>query len=77
LAASKTKDNEDEEEESDDSEKSVSPGPKKGYSDSGISTDKEATAKSKAIHAKDHTKREQEKKKEVVKRKNRQAKENM
>jgi hypothetical protein len=39
------------------------PGPKLSDSYSDSSTDKEATEKSKSIHAKDHKKREQEKKK--------------
>jgi hypothetical protein len=59
----KTQENDDEEQESDDSEKLVSPGPHSSDSEIYSSTDKEATAKSKATHAKDHKKREQEKKK--------------
>jgi hypothetical protein len=61
--ASEKKDNEDEEEEIDDIEKLVSPGPQSSDSESDSSTNKEATAKSKAIHAKDHKKREKKKKK--------------
>jgi hypothetical protein len=62
-AACETKYNEDEEEEIDDSEKLVSPGPQSSDSESDNSTDNEATDKSKAIHDKDHNKREQEIKK--------------
>jgi histone H3 len=76
-APPETKDNGDEDETSDDSEKSLSRGPMSSDSESESSTDEEATAKSKAIQARDHLKKEQEKnaKKAAAKIKKRQAKE--
>jgi hypothetical protein len=72
-------DNGDEDETSDDSEKSLRPGPMSSdsESESESSTDEEASAKSKAIHARDHLKKEQEKKakKAAAQIKKRQAKE--
>jgi hypothetical protein len=60
-APPETKDIDDEDEVS-DCDNSISPGPKSSDSESDSSTDEEATDKSKAIHARDHKKREQEKK---------------
>jgi hypothetical protein len=62
LAPPETKDNDDEDEKSDDSEKLHSPGPESSDSESKSSTHEEATAKYKAIHARDPLKKEQEKK---------------
>jgi hypothetical protein len=57
--------NDDEDRASDDSENAIRPGPmlsdSESESESESSTDKMANAKSKAIHARDHWKREQEK----------------
>jgi uncharacterized membrane-anchored protein len=63
-ATPESKDNGDEDKTNDDSEKYIGPGPMLSDSESEIesSTDDEANAKSKAIHARDHSKREQEKK---------------
>jgi hypothetical protein len=74
-----TKDNDDEDEKSDDSDDSenfLSPGPKSSDSEGESSTDEEATAKSTAIHARDHLKKEQEKK-AAAQMKKRQAKEKL
>jgi hypothetical protein len=73
--------NDDEDRESDDSENVIRPGPESSDSESESeienSTDKMANVKSKAIHARDHWKREQEKiaKKAAAKLKKQQAKE--
>jgi hypothetical protein len=64
-APPETKDNGEEDETSDDIEKSLIPGPMSSDSESESeiesSTDEEANAKSKAIQARDHVKKEQEK----------------
>jgi histone H3 len=73
--------NDDEDRASDESENAIRPGPKSSYSEieseSEIRTYKMANVKSKAIHARDHWKREQEKiaKKAAAKLKKQQAKE--
>jgi hypothetical protein len=65
-AATDPQENDDEDRASDDSENAIRPGPmssdSESESESESSTDKKANAKSKAIHARDHWKREQEKK---------------
>jgi hypothetical protein len=73
--------NDDEDRESDNSENAILPGPESSDSESDIgsesSTKKTANVKSKAIHARDHWKREQEKiaKKAAAKLKKQQLKE--
>jgi hypothetical protein len=81
MGTNRTPTNDDEDRESDNSDSVITPGPESSdsESDSGseISTEKTANVKSKAIHARDHWKREQEKKskKAAAKLKKQQAKE--
>jgi hypothetical protein len=77
MGSNRTSKNDDEDRASDDSENAICPGPRLRDSESESSTDKKANAKSKAIHVRDHWKREQEKKakKAAAKLKKQQAKE--